>query len=470
MANRLDGKAIRWLDALDREGTLAPLEDGPLLDRFLSGPGAAGEAAFEILVRRHGPMVLTVCRGVLHDGHAADDAFQATFLVLARRASTVRGRDHLGPWLGRVARRIATRARAETRRRADRERLAALALRATSDAVDPEASEASALVREAVSRLPEADRRLLQLTYWQGKSYEEAADLLGCPIGTVRSRLSRIRDRLRVRLSRLGLVPAATAARPEAALVSQTVRAACSGGTTAAVAAGVVPASVAAMVDGGLSTMAILSWRSIAALVLVGGTIGVGTMAVRGSGGPTSPPQSSPATKPEPKPRPLLDNADIEQGKGDAPNAWRTGAEVAGVEYLWSREGHSGKGSLCLKKTAPRYFPIAQWSQSFDHRGQSPCLKVSAWIKAKDVTKVILDVQFVGSTRPSHAWAVYIGQKDPNDSPANHDWKRYEGVVKIAPGTSQIVVAPQIYGPGTVWFDDLAAEYTDAPAIDPTAR
>ena len=108
-----------------------------------------------------------------------------------------------------------------------------------------------------------------------------------------------------------------------------------------------------------------------------------------------------------------------------------------------------------------------------DHRGKGPRLKVSAWIKADRVTKAILDAQFVGEFEMGqnrrHAWAAYIGQKESSDPLATHGWKRYEGVVEIPAGTKQIIVAPQIYGPGKVWFDDLVAEYTDDPAIDPTA-
>ena len=302
MATRLNGDALRWLDALDREGSLAQMGDRPLLERFLAGPGAASEAAFEVLVRRHGPMVLSACRGVLRDGHDADDAFQATFLVLARRASTIRDRDHLAPWLGRVARRIARRSRDEARRRAALERRMAVDdATAAPAAIDGAGLEAASLVRAEVDRLPEVDRLLLQLTYWQGKTYEEAAALLSWPIGTVRSRLSRVRERLRGRLARLGLAPVlavagpaspvgeAPAAQPPEALVLQTVRAAArlAGGMTAAVEAGAVPASVAAMVNGELSMMATLSWKSIAALLLVGGTVtaGVGAMAVRGCRG-----------------------------------------------------------------------------------------------------------------------------------------------------------------------------------------
>ena len=111
MASRRNGETLRWLDTLHREGTATGMSDGQLLERFLSTSGTAREAAFAALVRRHGPTVLALCRQVLRDDHASDDAFQATFLVLARRAATVRDPARLAPWLGRVARRIAVRAR-----------------------------------------------------------------------------------------------------------------------------------------------------------------------------------------------------------------------------------------------------------------------------------------------------------------------------------------------------------------------
>jgi RNA polymerase sigma-70 factor (ECF subfamily) len=506
MATRLDGETLRWLDALGREGSFAELSDGQLLERFLAQPGASSEAAFEVLVRRHGPLVLSLCRRVLRDDHAAADAFQATFLVLARRASTIRDRDLLAPWLGRVARRIARRSRKEVARRAARERRSiAEDVSVAPAAVDGIALEAAALVRAEVDRLPEADRLLLRLTYWQGKTYEEAAAALSWPIGTVRSRLSRIRERLRGRLARLGLSPAlaaagsavpageASAAPPPEALIVRTVRAAArsasAGGMTAAIEAGLVPATVAALVNGELSMTAMIPWRSIAVLFLLGGTMtaGVGALSLRGSdpmpaaparpavasepAAPSAPivPQAQAESKAKSDSKSILTNGGVEDGEGDEPKGWTTGAMVPGVEYLWSRTGHEGKASLCLKKTARRYFPIAQWSQTVKHEGGGPRLKVSAWVKADRVTKAILDAQFLdGDGQWSHAWAAYIGPKDPNGKPFTHGWKKYEGVVAIPPGTKQILIAPQIYGPGTVWFDDLAAEYTDAPAIDPT--
>ncbi len=155
----------------------------------------------------------------------------------------------------------------------------------------------------------------------------------------------------------------------------------------------------------------------------------------------------------------------------DSPKGWTEGASIAGVEYLWVKdEGHEGKASLCLKKTAKRYFPIAQWSQEVDRTGDRPRLKVSGWVKANQATKGILDAQFQDRKgKWTHAWAAYIGPKETDKPPVTHDWKRYEGVVAIPPDTKKILIAPQIYGPGTLWFDDLAAEYTDDPATDPTA-
>jgi RNA polymerase sigma-70 factor (ECF subfamily) len=125
-----------------------------------------------------------------------------------------------------------------------------------------------------------------------------------------------------------------------------------------------------------------------------------------------------------------------------------------------------------LKKTVQRFYPIAAWTQKVDHRGKGPRLKVSAWIKADGVTKAILDAQFIGNLGAngirSHAWAAFIGARNDGDPPVTHGWKRYEGVVEIPRGTKKSIIAPQIYGPGKVWFDDLGAEYTNDAATDPT--
>ncbi|MDR3618567.1 MAG: sigma-70 family RNA polymerase sigma factor, partial [Paludisphaera borealis] len=405
--------------------------------------------------------------------------FQATFLVLARRAATVHDHDRLATWLGRVARRIALRAREEAARRNALEGRRGDLDAETTDA--PAAAlvavETAALVRAEVDRLPEPDRLLMRLTYWQGRSYEEAADMVSRPIGTVRSRLARARERLRDRLSRLGLASTAPAAMasPSDALIVQTVRAASryAGATKAAAPAGAVPAAVAALVEGEFTMTTTFFWKSITAALLAGGAMTAGAMSLARR--PPEPTPAAPVARPaseakKAEAKPLLANGGFEEGEKDAPKGWSQGAKIPGVEYIWSRDAaHGGKASLGLKKTAQRYFPIAEWSQKIKREGDAPRLKVSAWIKADKAGKAILDAQFIdGDGEETHAWVSYIGAKQAGDPPVTHDWKRYEGVVAIPPGTKQIVVAPQIYGPGTVWFDDLKAEYTEDLAIDPT--
>src|SRR5262249_56405355 len=116
MGDRPAERVSRNIDALFRLGVVTGLSDGRLLERFLARSDAEGQVAFEAIMRRHGPMVLGVCRRVLGHHQAAEDAFQATFMVLALKASAVREREQLGPWLHGVAARIARRALASTRR------------------------------------------------------------------------------------------------------------------------------------------------------------------------------------------------------------------------------------------------------------------------------------------------------------------------------------------------------------------
>jgi RNA polymerase sigma factor (sigma-70 family) len=172
-----------------------------LLHRFA---GDRDQAAFALLVERHGPLVLGVCRRVLGTVHDAEDAFQATFLVLARKAGSIRDPDLLGNWLYGVATRIARKARASMHRRQTQERQVSLlpALAAPASTADPDLGP---VLDEELARLPEKYRAALVLCYLQGKTNEEAARLLRWPTGTVKGRLARARDLLRNRLVRRGL-------------------------------------------------------------------------------------------------------------------------------------------------------------------------------------------------------------------------------------------------------------------------
>ena len=182
--------------------------DGQLLARFRGGD----DAAFELLIWRHGPMVLSVCRRILNDEHAAEDAFQVAFLALATKSDSIGRGDAVGAWLYRVAYRTALRARVRAARRAERERAAGLA-RAERTAPDPCLGlawrELRPRLESEIARLPSEFRTAFVLCHLEGKTNEEAARELGCPVGTVQSRLSRARARLRARLRKQGLGPEA---------------------------------------------------------------------------------------------------------------------------------------------------------------------------------------------------------------------------------------------------------------------
>ena len=173
----------------------AGLTDGQLLESFLA---RREEAAFAALVRRHGPMVFGVCRRLLGNGHDAEDAFQATFLILARKATSVVKRDAVGSWLYAVAQRTAREARAVLARRRARERQMDEMPHPEVGPAEPE--DWRPILDREVARLPQKYREAVVLCDLQELSYASAAAALGCAIGTVRSRLHRGRALLAKRL------------------------------------------------------------------------------------------------------------------------------------------------------------------------------------------------------------------------------------------------------------------------------
>jgi RNA polymerase sigma factor (sigma-70 family) len=194
--------ALRELRTLFSEGTIRDLTDGQLLERIATESGEAAEQAFSALFERHGAMVLRVCRGVLVDTHEIEDAFQATFLVLVKKARSLWVRDSLGPWLHQVAFRTASCARKLAARRRRHEQLAAASANETHS--EPE-DELERVLHEEIERLPDRYRAPVVLCDLEGRTHEQAARHLGWPIGTVKSRQSRARERLRQRLLRRGV-------------------------------------------------------------------------------------------------------------------------------------------------------------------------------------------------------------------------------------------------------------------------
>ena len=149
---------------------------------------------------------------VLQDPTDAEDAFQATFLVLVRRCRSIRRLESVGSWLYGVAHRVASRARLDAARRRAAERRRGLRIVAPNqhvDGGDPDGAEFGPVIQQEVQRLPEKYRAVVVLCYWQGLNQEQAAARLGCPLGTVRSRLARARNLLHRRLTRRGLAPLA---------------------------------------------------------------------------------------------------------------------------------------------------------------------------------------------------------------------------------------------------------------------
>jgi RNA polymerase sigma factor (sigma-70 family) len=248
-----------------RTGALRGLTDGQLLACFID---RRDEAAFEALVRRHGPMVLGVCRRVLGTIHDAEDAFQATFLVLARKAASLRSRELVGNWLYGTAYRTALEARAVLARRRAREKQ-------VGDMPEPQAEPEPAwrelvpLLDQELNRLPDKYRVPVVLCELEGKSRKEVAGLLGVPEGTLSWRLAHARKLLARGLARHGL--AVSGAALAESMTSACVPRALAASTAQAAAGqvGAVPAQVVVLTEGVMKTMFLSKLKAFVAVTFV---------------------------------------------------------------------------------------------------------------------------------------------------------------------------------------------------------
>ena len=280
MAKRPASSVLQYLRRIAATDAADTTADRQLLERFTRHQD---EGAFETLVQRHGPLVWGVCRRTLSDPHDAEDAFQATFLVFVRKARLIGRGELLGHWLYGVAYRVAVRARANAARRRRHENRAEV--RTPTDPCDEAAlRDLGPVLDEEVRRLPAKYRVPVILCYLQGKTNEEAAREIGCPKGTVLSRLARAREQLRVRLTRRGLALSAgavaaglTATRASAAvpspLLQTTVRTGLAAALGKTAVTGIVSPSVATLTKGVLQTMFLSKW-----LAMIGGFLAVGVL------------------------------------------------------------------------------------------------------------------------------------------------------------------------------------------------
>ncbi len=344
MAGARCGAALRHLQWLFSDGSAAAASDTQLLGRFAAD---RDEGAFAALMARHGPMVMTVCQGVLRDSLDAEDAFQATFLILARKAGAAWDDGQLGGWLHRVAYRIAVRAGIDGARRRmhERQRAEAAAMEISQVKSDDDLHPA---LHEELARLPAKLRVPIVLCYLEGLTHAQAALHLRCGEATLRRRLAAARERLRHRLVRRGFAPAASVVvlsmHAEAAAVPSAVAEATLY-TAVRVAAGEAVAAVAGarlakLTRAGLSTMTVelkataciaLSIAAIACLAA-----GSGVLGEKPAGGSTSvgvEPVADPRPRAQAEPSPRTSSTQKHTIKGVvlAPD----GKPLVGAEVFW---------------------------------------------------------------------------------------------------------------------------------------
>jgi RNA polymerase sigma factor (sigma-70 family) len=293
MANAELSPLIRQIRKLATGPSMADPPDEYLLDRFVTD---RDEAAFALLVRRHGPFVLGVCRHVLRHTQDAEDAYQASFLVLARRAASIRNPKSLPSWLHGVAYRTAMKAKRDAGRRRAHERQAPSGLK-TDPSQELAWREVQAALDEEIQRLPEVLRAPFVLCCLLSRSHAEAASQLGLKEKTVSSRLTRARARLQRQLARRGVALAtvlgATAAMPSlsaaavpALLMESTIDAALAFAAGASPRAGtnLLPENVLALVKGAIKPMFATKVKIVTALLMVAGVaVAGGRLLVQGS-------------------------------------------------------------------------------------------------------------------------------------------------------------------------------------------
>ncbi len=377
------------LETLFGVGVVGRLSDAELLARFLRREDvASSEAAFAALVERHGPMVLGVCRRMLGDHHAAADAFQAVFLVLARKAPMVRVEDTLGRWLHGVSVRVSLQARAAARAERARVRsLDGLDPADESTPADPEGRrELRAAIDEEIARLPARYRSAVVLCYLEGLPPEQAARRLRCPVGTLQSRLHRARERLRPALSRRGLAPAAwgpTVLPAITARVDVPPALAAMAGRVAGATAGTVSAAVAVLARSTMRSLSMSRTLRVAWILLAVGVSAAGAAILAGVGddqGANRPAAGGPAAKAgTPAERP--DPAPAADGRLELRVvAAATGQPVEGASVSWRLRINQEKSKNTKSTTNGNGRAVLEWPRGATVNGLEVTVREAGFV------------------------------------------------------------------------------------------
>ncbi len=439
---RRQSTVMRQMRTLFSTGTATGLSDGELLGRFAARSGEASDLAFAALLERHGRMVWGTCRRVLSDPHDVEDAFQATFLILVRRARSIRNRDSLASWLHRVAYCVACSARSGGLRRRRHERLhAEQAQRLTPPPCD-ESLDLNPIVDGELLRLPERYRAVVVLCDMQGLSYQQAAHVLGWPMGTVKSRLTRGREKLRSRLIRRGIAPMAglVGAEAPAELLRSTAQAASQFAVRPMLAGG-ASAQVISLTKGVIATMFLGNLKlSVAALAISGGLICMtGLLAGTGLGArvsvqesPTEPGEvtktQEPAKVPSLPTTPPTEAAEVTSKILHIPAPWET---VVGIRILSERSVAFGSGTIIQSTRAEALVMTCAHIFKLDELEQVAPVKFPR--------RIMVDL-FDGklrSEKPAHVTFDVTTGGEVVDYDFDHD----VGLIRIRPG-KQLPVSP----------------------------
>jgi RNA polymerase sigma factor (sigma-70 family) len=418
-------------------------------------------------------MVLRACRAALRDEHDAQDAFQATFLVLARRAPSLGVRDSLAPWLHGVAVRTCAGQRAAAARRRKHEKGAAEAAAARGPGAEDDLASA---LDEEVRRLPPLYRAPVVLCHLEGRSHDQAARLLGCPVGTVRSRLARGRLRLRERLVGRGLapvdagraaeVPPSTTLALPLKLVEATTRASVVF-ATGPKAAGAASATAITLAKGVIGMMWLSKMHRLAACVIACGIVaaGGGAWGAR-SGAPDRTARNvrdlarGAVEAPAPgRPKLALVAADEARRAAGAPARSPAGWGGGGEGYELTRDEavkHAGRAGGALRSTDDRADGFGTFTQGFRaERYRGKRLRVSAFARTEGVEGWAgLWVRVDGKDKGGLAF------DNMQDRPirGTADWRKCEVVLDVPEEAQDIFFGFLLAGKGQAWVDDFAFE------------